>query len=64
MKTRITYRELTLIIGIVVAIVVAFSLMGDPFSKKDAMEKTVKLPTITIPSGGNKVISSAIDILF
>jgi hypothetical protein len=62
-KKGITFRELTLILGIAVALVVALIFAKTASEKTTTGLSSGNMNIITLPSSGGKVIKSAIDIL-
>ena len=63
-KKGITYKELTLILGIVVALVVALIFAKSTSEETRTGISSGNVRIITIPGGSGKTIQSAMDILF
>lgn len=63
-KKGITHRELTLILGIVVALVVALTFFSKSRTSDNKTGISGKLPVVTVPNGSAKLIRSAVEVLF
>jgi hypothetical protein len=63
-KKGITHKELTLILGIVVALVVALIFAKSASEETKTGISSGKMHIITVPNGSVKMIQSAVEILF
>lgn len=64
MKRGFTYKELTLLIGIVVAIVVAVLVLATDPSGITFNETSSKLPSLKLAPFGSRVIETTLEIIF
>ena len=63
-KKGITHKQLTLILGILVALVVALIFAKSASEETKTSISSGNIRIMTLPSGSGKVIQSAADILF
>jgi hypothetical protein len=63
-KKGITHKELTLILGVVVALVVALMFARSSSEENKTGISSGKMHIISIPGNSGKMIQSAIEILF
>jgi hypothetical protein len=62
-KQKVTYKEITLVIGILVALLVAFTLWVQSPAEQSAIQ-SISLPQITFPEFTRSLVEAAIDIFF
>jgi hypothetical protein len=62
-KKGITYKEVSLIMGIIVAMVVAFTLWANQTESQTHLP-SVSLPEISVPAIGKSIVKIATEIIF
>jgi hypothetical protein len=62
-KQKITYKEITLVIGILVAMLVALTLWVQSPAEQSAIQ-SISLPQLTFPEFTRSLVEAAIDIFF
>jgi hypothetical protein len=64
MKFRITHKELSIIAGIIVAMIVAVTFLGKNPTDNSSSVKTVNLPEVSIPNGHSKLIHFILELSY
>ncbi len=63
MKLKITYREVTVALGILVALIVMITLWSAKPVEAQSRQ-TVALPSFSIPKASTQAIETALDVIF